>query len=57
MDMSVRLRGGTLNIKDEKAEASPQHCSSETVTQTVLKMAIYCPEGSGTLRQQLLMMH
>ena len=24
---------------------------------TVLKMAIYCPQGSGTLRQQLLMMH
>ena len=22
-----------------------------------LKMAIYCPQGSGTLRQQLLMMH
>ena len=22
-----------------------------------IKMAIYCPEGSGTLRQQLLMMH
>ena len=21
------------------------------------KMAIYCPQGSGTLRQQLLMMH
>merc|ERR1711978_79756 len=24
---------------------------------TELKMAIYCPQGSGTLRQQLLMMH
>ena len=23
----------------------------------VLKIAIYCPQGSGTLRQQLLMMH
>ena len=22
-----------------------------------IKMAIYCPQGSGTLRQQLLMMH
>ena len=22
-----------------------------------LKMAMYCPQGSGTLRQQLLMMH
>ena len=24
---------------------------------TELKMAIYCPQGSGTLRQQLLMMY
>ena len=24
---------------------------------TMIKMAIYCPQGSGTLRQQLLMMH
>ena len=23
----------------------------------LIKMAIYCPQGSGTLRQQLLMMH
>ena len=23
----------------------------------ILKMAFYCPQGSGTLRQQLLMMH
>ena len=23
----------------------------------VLKMAIYCPQGSGTLRQQILRMH
>ena len=23
----------------------------------IVKMAIYCPQGSGTLRQQLLMMH
>ena len=23
----------------------------------IIKMAIYCPQGSGTLRQQLLMMH
>ena len=23
----------------------------------VLKMALYCPQGSGTLSQQLLMMH
>ena len=23
----------------------------------IIKMAIYCPEGSGTLRQQLLIMH
>ena len=26
-------------------------------TITILKMAIYCPQGSGTLRQQLLTMH
>ena len=36
MDMCVRFRRGTLNVKDKKAEASLQHCSSETVTQTVL---------------------
>ena len=23
----------------------------------IIKIAIYCPQGSGTLRQQLLMMH
>ena len=23
----------------------------------MIKMAIYCPQGNGTLRQQLLMMH
>ena len=23
----------------------------------VVKMALYCPQGSGTLRQQLLLMH
>ena len=26
-------------------------------TQKELKIAIYCPQGSGTLRQQLLIMH
>ena len=26
-------------------------------TQTATKMAIYCPQGSGTLHQHLLMMH
>ena len=26
-------------------------------TSLILKIAIYCPQGSGTLRQQLLMMH
>ena len=29
----------------------------KTSTLTKSKMAIYCPQGSGTLRQQLLMMH
>ena len=28
-----------------------------TQSKPVLKIAIYCPQGSGTLRQQLLMMH
>ena len=23
----------------------------------IIKMAVYCPQGSGTLRQQLLIMH
>ena len=29
----------------------------EQIVRMILKMAIYCPQGSGTLRQQLLMMH
>ena len=31
--------------------------SKEEFIKTGIKMAIYCPQGSGTLRQQLLMMH
>ena len=27
------------------------------VWEIMIKMALYCPQGSGTLRQQLLMMH
>ena len=31
--------------------------AGRTTRTTNIKMAIYCPQGSGTLRQQLLMMH
>ena len=30
---------------------------AEWLTKAPIKIAIYCPQGSGTLRQQLLMMH
>ena len=42
----VQLRaGGRLMLEKER------------MISTMIKMAIYCPQGSGTLRQQLLMMH
>ena len=31
--------------------------SNLVIYDCLIKMAIYCPQGSGTLRQQLLMMH
>ena len=38
-----------------KAGARFGHLKSRV--RSILKIAIYCPQGSGTLRQQLLMMH
>ena len=33
------------------------HCDAQISNNMMLKMAILCREGSGTLRQQILMMH
>ena len=34
-----------------------QHRHEFVLIRSLIKIAIYCPQGSGTLRQQSLMMH
>ena len=47
-----------VNICDkDEAEKFVQMIKNKNDTEMKPKMAIYCPQGSGTLRQQLLMMH
>ena len=35
----------------------PQDTLLQVLLNKIKKMALYCPQGSGTLRQQLLMMY
>ena len=47
--------GGTCNSCD--VYENEDNCRMIIMMIIMTKMAIYCPQGSGTLRQQLLMMH
>ena len=40
-----------------KIEASLEHFKRKNLSVILKKWPLYCPQGSGTLRQQLLMMH
>ena len=43
--------GSISQVSAREVSESVAHCYYQ------LKMALYCTQGSGTLRQQLLMMH
>ena len=54
------LTNQAINIGEDynpRNNDSPTLSITRIIISASLKMAMYCPQGSGTLRQQLLMMH